>query len=169
MSIRLNKELKQIIKEEIFNEILNSPPLVTTFKWDENPEDMGLHDYSIVPFKDTKGNLIQIEFEYKGDETYEALFRVNSNLFSNSDIKYSVLEYARLLSTVALAVNFFLEDVKPDVLNVFGADNPGLVINKSSKEGQKNRIYSYYFSKIENNSNYKMEKTPNDGFKFIKK
>jgi len=169
MSIQLNKELKQIVKEEIFNEILNSPPLVTTFRWDDNPEEMGLHDYSIVPFKDTKGNVIQIEFEYKGDKIYDALFRVNSNLFSNSNIKYSVLEYARLLSTVALAVNFFLEDVKPDVLNVFGADNPGLVVNKSEKEGQKNRIYSYYFSKIENNSNYSMEKTPDGGFKFIKK
>jgi hypothetical protein len=169
MSTQLNKELKQIVKEEIFNEILNSPPLVTTFRWDEDPEEMGLHDYSIVPFKDTKGNVIQIEFEYKGDETYDALFRVNSNLFSNSNIKYSVLEYARLLSTVALAVNFFLEDVKPDVLNVFGADAPGLTVNKSEKEGQKNRIYTYYFSKIENNSNYRMEKTSDGGFKFIKK
>jgi hypothetical protein len=169
MSIQLNKELKQIVKEEIFNEILNSPPLVTTFRWDDNPEEMGLHDYSIIPFKDTKGNVIQIEFEYKGDEIYDLLFRVNGFLFSNSGVKYSVIEYARLLSTVALAVNFFLEDVKPDVLNVFGADNPGLVVNKSEKEGQKNRIYSYYFSKIENNSNYSMEKTPDGGFKFIKK
>jgi hypothetical protein len=73
MSIQLNKELKQIVKEEIFNEILNSPPLVTTFRWDDNPEEMGLHDYSIIPFKDTKGNVIQIEFEYKGDEIYDLI------------------------------------------------------------------------------------------------
>ena len=155
--------INKIIKE-VFYEIFDSIPLQNTFVISPSHEG-----YSTENLKDEKGNLIKVIFHSIGNEMYELDFTVNGNSFSNSDINYTVKQYSKLLHTVAKAVSQFLHQINPKGLQIDGADSFSKILRKEKAAGQKNFIYDYFISKIENDQDYKIERLAGGNFNLIRK
>jgi hypothetical protein len=155
--------LKRLVKEVLY-EIFDSTPLKDTFIL--SPSDEG---YSTESFKDGEGNLIRVIFYNMGNEMYELDFTVNGNSFSNPEIKYSVKQYSQLLYTVAKAVSQFLYQIRPKGLQIDGADSFSKILKRKEADGQKNFIYDYFISKIENDQDYKIDRLAGGNFNLIKK
>lgn len=144
--------LRQIIKEEIqkypyLKEIFDSSPFKTQF----NFQDTGYEIKSEL-FEDNQENKIQVIFHKMRRENYEVDFTVNGRSLSNEDIKYSVKEYASLISTIFKCIEQFIEECSPEGLNIEGEDS--FAKKDIGKEGQKNAIYKYALKNIEVPLNY---------------
>jgi len=158
-----SQALKRIIKEVLY-EIFDSTPLQNTFTL--SPSDEG---YSTESFEDEEGNLIRVIFHSIGSEMYELDFTVNGNSFTNPELKYTPKQYSKLLHTVAKAVSQFLYQVSPKGLQIDGADSFSKILKRKEADGQKNFIYDYFISKVENDQEYKIERLARGNFNLIKK
>jgi hypothetical protein len=157
------QSIKRIIKEVLY-EIFDSTPLQNTFII--MPSEEG---YSTENFKDGQDNLIRVIFHNAGNEMYELDFTLNGDSFSNPELKYTVKQYSKLLHTVAKAVSQFLQQVNPKGLQIDGADSFTKILKRKEVEGQKNFIYDYFISKIENDQDYKIERLTGGNFNLIRK
>jgi hypothetical protein len=158
-----SQALKRIIKEVIY-EVFDSSPLQTTFTI--TPSEDG---YSTENFEDEEGNLIRVIFHDIGNEMYELDFTVNGNSFVNPDINYNVKQYSKLLHTVAKATSQFLQQIEPKGLQIDGADSFTKILKRKEADGQKNFIYDYFISKIDNDHDYKIDRLQRGNFNLIKK
>ena len=155
--------LKRLVKEVLY-EIFDSTPLQTTFTISSSEEG-----YSTENFKDEKDNLIRVIFHSSGKEMYELDFTVNGNSFSNPELEYTPKQYSKLLHTVAKAVSQFLYQINPKGLQIDGADSFSKILKRKEADGQKNFIYDYFISKIENDKDYKIDRLAGGNFNLIKK
>jgi hypothetical protein len=149
VSFSLYKEsLKKIILETV-DEVLNGKPFQTTFTFSDEGTQI-----QTEKFKDPKGNLVQVLFYKKTNNCYELDYTVNGFSTANPDLAYSIVEYSNLLNTVAAAVTQFLNQYEPYGLTIEGLDDTVKVQKYEKHVGQKNRLYNYFISKIEDSSKY---------------
>jgi hypothetical protein len=157
------KYLKQIVKETI-DEMFDSNPIKTIFNFIDKD------DYIETEiFKDHKDNNVKILFYKLRNDMYELDYSINGSSFTNPDLDYTIKDYSILLSTVAKAVDQFLLKYNPLGLIIEGADYSGKLISNPKSLGQKNRIYNYFISQIQDNPNYIVDKTKSGTINLIRK
>lgn len=155
--------LKRLVTEVLY-EVFESDPFKVSFNI--SPSEEG---YSTETFEDSDSNSIRVIFHNAGNQMYELDFTLNGNSFSNPNINYTVRQYSRLLSTVAKAVSQFLGQIKPQGLQIDGADSFAKILSRANVKGQKNFIYDYFLSKIENDTDYKIDRLEGGNFNLIRK
>jgi hypothetical protein len=156
MGVSLNsykKYLKQIIKETIA-EMFDSTAIKTSFNFIDREDYIETEE-----FKDYKDNTIKVLFYKLKNNICELDYSVNGSSFTNPDLEYTIKDYSILLNTIAKAVDQFLIEYKPLGLVIEGADYSGKLISNPKSLGQKNRIYDYFISQLEDNPNYKTDKS----------
>jgi hypothetical protein len=159
-----NNKIQEMIREQLY-EIFNTSAMSVNLE----PKSDSQGGFKTSPFKDLQGNDITIVYYYVDNDVYELDFSINGNSFYNTEISYSLQEYAKLLATVAQSVDIFLDEIQPLGLIIDRADSPRLAAKNPQKIGQKNRIYSYFISTMKDREDYKLEKTRHSGFNLIKK
>lgn len=150
---------------EIVKELFDSPAFKTSFNF--IPSDYA--SYETVPFRDPLGNLIRVFFTEIGDELYEVEFDVNGDSFQDQNTGYTVKDYSTLLATVAKAVSRFLEKYNPQGILIKGTDILQKVQKNPKTVGQKDRLYLYFISQIEDRGKYMVDKSNPDGIALMKK
>lgn len=158
-------KIQELIREQLYAEIFDT----SAMNVDLTPKRSRHGHYGVQAFEDESGNEITINFWHIGNGVFDLDFSVNGDSYGNYRISYSLKEYTKLLATVAKSVDIFLDQVHPVGLAMDGVDSPRLVSKKAEKEGQKNRIYSYFISMMQDRDDYKLEKTANGGFNLIRK
>lgn len=161
------KSYKNYIKgiiQEVLTEIFDSPPLKTTFKFTDDGNSIYTED-----FNDDQGNIIRVYFHKMKHDYYELDFTLNGNSFSNPDINYNIKEYSILLNTIAQAVNQFLNRYKPFGLKMSGTENESKIFRNPKFKGQKNRLYNYFISKLDDREDYMVERKSNGEINITKK
>lgn len=148
--------LTNLLKEVTIQEIFDSKPFKTSFNIKPGFEAT----YQTEVFKDPQGNDIEIFFVESGEDIYEVDFQVNGDSFKAANVKYSLQDYTRLLSTVAEGVSQFLNKYQPYGVVFRGADDFASVSKNPNKRGQKDRIYDFFITQLENNKNYKIGRYP---------
>lgn len=157
------KSYKNYIKE-VLTEIFDSQPLKTSFNFTNNGDNVSTED-----FKDDQENQIRVLFHKMKHGYYELDFMVNYSSFSNTNLEYSTKEYSILLNTVAQAVNQFLNEYEPFGLKMSGTENESKIFKNTIFTGQKNRLYNYFVSKLDDREDYMVERTPNGEINITKK
>jgi hypothetical protein len=150
---------------EIFKEIFDSQPFKTGFTFQPS-------EYSTleVPrFQDHLGNIIRIFFTDVGNDLYEVEFSVNGNSFQSKNLDYSVKDYSQLLSTIAQGISEFLKEYEPRGILIQGTDIFQKIQKNAKTIGQKDRLYLYFISKIEDQGLYMIDKTNSEGIALVKK
>lgn len=159
-------KIEELIREQLYAEIFDTSAMSVDLT--PHPSKYGGH-YEVRAFKDASGNEITINFWHVGNGVFDLDFSVDGDSYGNYNKSYRLKEYTKLLATVAKSVDVFLDEVRPVGLVMDGVDSPRLVSKKAEKEGQKNRIYSYFVSMMEDRDDYKLEKTAGGGFNLIRK
>jgi len=157
------KSYKNYIKE-VLTEIFDSQPLKTSFEFNDYGDNISTED-----FDDNQENRIRVIFHKMKHGYYELDFTVNYSSFTNTDLEYSIKEYSVLLNTVAQAVNQFLNEYKPFGLKMSGTENEAKIFKNIKFIGQKNRLYNYFISKLDDREDYMVERTPNGEINITKK
>ena len=155
----------RILISEILGELFDSKPFISTFNFSLN----NYKDIVVTPFKDPQDNEIKIIYYNEGNDLYELDFMVNNTSFKDWDVKYTLGEYTKLLSTIASATSQFLNKYKPVGLKIKGVDDYRKIQDKEKAQGQKTRIYDYLISQIEDKGDYMVDKSPRDGIALIRK
>ena len=155
----------RILLSEVLSELFDSKPFKIAFNFKD--EENG--DVKVESFKDPLDNKIDIIFYNIKNNLYELDFSVNMDSFSNFNLKYSLKDYSLLLSTVAQAVSQFLEKYKPTGLKIEGEDSFEKIIKNPDKEGQKNSIYKFFISQIEDKGDYMIDKNIPNGIALMRK
>lgn len=156
---------KSTLLTEILKEIFDSKPFKTTF-------DFQPSEYSTIEtprFQDPLGNIIKIYFTEVGENLYEVEFTVNSNSFQSKNLDYSIKDYSRLLSTIAQGVNEFIKQYEPQGILIKGTDIFQKVQKNPKTIGQKDRLYLYFISQIEDQGKYMVDKSNPEGIALMKK
>ncbi len=145
-------------------EVFDAKPFKTTFMFIKDEDDV------YVPrFNDPKGNAINIHFYHEGIGLYTLDFTVNDTSYKSDTTKYTLLDYTTLLTTVAQAVTQFLEKYNPVGLVLTGTNVYEKIATKPQAEGQKDRIYRFFISQIEDKGNYMVDKSVKDGIALMRK
>jgi hypothetical protein len=166
LSFKIHKRLlqEQVSIYDTLEEVFDAKPFKTTFMFIKDEDDV------YVPrFNDPKGNAINIHFYHEGNNLYTLDFMVNDNSYKSNTTKYTLLDYTTLLSTIAQAVSQFLEKCNPVGLVLTGTNVFEKIANKPQAEGQKDRIYKYFISQIEDQGNYMVDKSVRDGIALMRK
>jgi hypothetical protein len=145
-------------------EVFDAKPFKTTFMFIRDEDDL-----YIPRFNDPKGNPININFYHEGVGIYALDFTVNGTSYKSNTVKYTLLDYTTLLSTVAQAVTQFLEKCNPVGVLLTGTNVYEKIANKPQAEGQKDRIYRFFISQIEDQGNYMVDKSVKDGIALMRK
>jgi hypothetical protein len=159
--------LKQIIKEEIQNqlflqEIFDSSPFKTEFTFFNSG-----YEIKCEVFKDSQGNNIQVIFHRLNNGFYEIDFTVNGSSYENTDIGYSIKEYASLISTIFKCIEQFIDEYSPQGVKIEGEDS--FTKQEKGKQGQKNAIYKYALQDIDVPPNYILLTDESGGVEILKK
>ena len=155
---------EQVSIYDTLEEVFDAKPFKTTFMFIEAEDEI------YVPrFNDPKGNAINIHFYNEGIGLYTLDFSVNDNSYKSNTTKYTLLDYTTLLSTIAQAVSQFLEKYNPVGLVLTGTNVYEKIANKPQAEGQKDRIYKYFISQIEDDGNYMVDNSVKDGIALMRK
>lgn len=157
------KSYKNYIKE-VLTEIFDSKPLKTSFNFTNNGDNVSTED-----FEDDQENQIRVLFHKMKHGYYELDFMVNYSSFSNTNLEYSTKEYSILLNTIAQAVNQFLNEYEPFGLKMSGTEDESKIFKNTIFTGQKNRLYNYFVSKLDDREDYMVERTPNGEINITKK
>lgn len=155
----------RVLLLEVLSELFDSAPFKTSFNF--QPSHYGTLE--VPPFLDPDGNIIHIVFHETGEALYEVEFTVNGDSFRDESAKYTLKHYSELLSTVALALSKFLEKEQPQGLLIKGADSFEKVSKNSKKIGQKDRLYLYFISQIDDLGKYMVDKNHPEGITLMKK
>jgi len=149
--------IKELILEELL-EIYDSDPFKNNF----NFTDFGGY-ISTGKFEDPQNNNIEVLFHKLGNNLYELDFLVNQSSYSTQDSNYNTKDYSKLLITVAKAVTQFLDEIQPRGLSIDGneTENFKKLEKKPQSQGQKNRLYNYFISKINPKDDYGVGKNKN--------
>jgi hypothetical protein len=166
MGQSLSSFKKSTLLSEIVSEIFDSAPFKTNFTF--QPSEYAT--FETPRFEDPLGNIIRIYFtsDYE-EELYEVEFSVNGNSYKSSDTTYSVTDYSKLLATVAKAISEFIEQYEPQGVMIKGSDIFQKVQNNPKSIGQKDRLYLYFLSQIDDNGMYMIDKSNPDGIALMKK
>lgn len=166
MGQSLSSFKKSTLLSEIVLEIFDSAPFKTNFTF--QPSEYATIE--IPRFKDPLGNTIKIYFtsDYEG-ELYEVEFSVNGNSYKSTDATYSVADYSKLLATVARAISEFIEEYEPQGVMINGTDIFQKVQNNPKSIGQKDRLYLYFISQIDDKGKYMIDKSNPDGIALMRK
>ena len=148
----LRRQLIRILLEEDLKEIFDSKPFRTSFKIGRGQTA----EYETQPFNDDQGNQIIVGFISAGSDVYEVDFQVNGNSFKDINVTYSIVEYSKLLGTVAQDVSQFIKEYKPYGIVIRGVDSFSKVLKRPSTEGQEDRVYDYFIVKMEEHPDYKV-------------
>lgn len=148
--------LTNLLKEITLQEIFDSKPFRTSFTIEPGFEAT----YQTEVFKDPQGNNIEIFFIESGEDVFEIDFQVNRNSFKAANVTYSLKDYTSLLSTVAASISQFLYKYQPYGVVFRGADDFESVSKNPNKKGQKDRIYDFFITQLNDNENYKIGRYP---------
>jgi hypothetical protein len=146
-----NRYKKSLILESLM-EIFDSQPFKTEFTFSEDGDTITTEN-----FLDKYGNRIRVFFHKLGGNRYESDFTFNGSSFATGEDSYSSKDYSELLNTVAKAISQFLTDFKPHSLIVEGNINDLKSIEKPNTEYQKDTVYKYFVSKIDDNEDYAID------------
>jgi hypothetical protein len=142
----------QILLEDLFNEIFDTPSFKSNFEF--SPSFNGIE----TKFGDLDNNKIKIYFYSLDNNLYELDFTVEGTSYQYEKVKYSLKDYTSLLATVAEATSQFLKEYKPLGLKIEGTNIFSKIERDPKFEGQKNRIYKYFINKIEDTGEYMVDK-----------
>ena len=145
-------------------EVFDAKPFKTTFMFLRDEDDL-----YIPRFNDPKGNPININFYHEGSGIYALDFTVNDTSYKSNTTKYTLIDYTTLLSTVAQAVTQFLEKYNPVGVLLTGTNVYEKIANKPQAQGQKDRIYRFFISQIEDKGNYMVDQSIKDGIALMRK
>lgn len=135
-------------------EIFDSKPIKNNFNFTNNEDYITTEN-----FEDKYGNNIRVFFHKIGANRFESDFTFNGSSFTTGEDSYSIKEYSELLITIAKAITQFLEEYKPNSLIIEGNINDLKSIEKPKTEYQKDNIYKYFISKIQDIDNlYSVDK-----------
>jgi hypothetical protein len=167
MGISLNtykeQALQRLIKEAM-NEIFDSAPFKADFNIERSQEG-----YSTERFEDPAGNTIRIIFHSISGEYFELDFTFNGSSFGRFETNYSIKQYSQLLKTVAAAVSQFLKEVRPKAIKFEGVEAFKKIALRTSKEGQKSRVYDQFITQLKNDTEYSIDRQEDGAFNLIKK
>lgn len=152
--------LLRLLFEESLDELFTSEAFKESFKISLDQDK----DYRTEKFKDLQGNTIEIIFWRNIKDSFLLDFTINGDSYRSAGTRYTVREYSEVLATVAKAVSQFLREIKPFAIDIVGEDYLGDIFRNPKKEGQKGRLYAYFLSQIDSNSEYSIGKIP-DGFR----
>ena len=157
----------RILLSEMLDEIFDSNPFETQFEFSG---ELG-QNVIIKGFYDPKENVIDIHFSCVNIKSnlYELDFMVNKSSFDNPNLEYSIKDYTQLLSTVAEATTQFLKSYSPTGLLIKGNNIFRKMDKRPSSEGQKDRIYNFFISQIEDKGKYMVDKSHPEGIALMKK
>jgi hypothetical protein len=162
---RLGKVEMDIRLLEVLSEVFDSTPFQSDFTF---VGQLG-EDIDVSTFKDPKDNNVDIHFYHDGNTVYTVDYSINGDSYQAQGIYYTLKDYTQLLATVAEAVSQFLREYSPLGLQIRGTDITAKVIGRASAEGQKDRIYRFFISQIEDQGNYMVDKSVKDGIALIRK
>ena len=154
----------RILLSEILSELFDSKSFRNQFEF----EEMG-KDVYISKFEDPKGNVIHVSFHNLKNNLYELEFLVNRTAFENPNLEYSIKDYTQLLSTIAEATTQFLKLYSPKGLLIKGSNVFRKMEKSPSAEGQKDRIYSFFISQIDDKGDYMVDKSNPKGIALMRK
>jgi hypothetical protein len=155
---------EQVSIYDTLHEIFDAKPFKTTFMFLEDDDEV------YVPrFNDPKGNAINIHFYHEGNNLYALDFMVNDDSYKSNTTEYTLLDYTTLLSTIAQATSQFLQKYNPVGLILTGTNVYGKIAKKPQAQGQKDRIYRYFITQIEDQGNYTVDKSVKDGIALMRK
>lgn len=156
---------KSTLLLEIVKELFDSPPFKTQFNFQPS-------NYATVetqPFEDPLGNEIKVYFTETGEDLFEVEFDVEGDSFQIPQSGYTVKDYSRLLNTVAQAISRFLEKYDPQGVLIKGTDIYTKLLKNPKALGQKDRLYLYFISQIEDGGKYMVDKSSPEGIALMKK
>lgn len=163
---------KRLIKEELkpnllelVDELFNSNSFKSEFVFAGNLGD----DINVNSFQDPKDNVVSIHFYHDGNSVYTLDYSINGDSYQAKGVEYTLKDYTQLLVTIAEVVSQFLQKYNPVGLQIKGTDIVGKVINRPSAKNQKDRIYKFFISQIEDQGNYMVDKSVRDGIALMKK
>lgn len=166
------KIYKRLIKEELkpnllelVDEVFDSNSFKSEFTFTGNLGD----DIDVNSFQDPKDNIVSIYFYHDGNSVYTLDYCINGDSYQAKGVEYTLKDYAQLLATVAEAVSQFLQKYNPVGLQIKGTDIVGKVIDRPSAKNQKDRIYKFFISQIEDQGNYMVDKSVRDGIALMRK
>ena len=157
----------RILLSEMLDEIFDSEPFKNQFEFSG---ELG-KDVIVNEFKDLTGNIIDIYFNCINTKSYlyELDFMVNKSSFDNPNLEYSVKDYTQLLSTIAEATSQFLGLYSPIGLLIKGNNILRKIDKNPSTKDQKDRIYSFFMSQIEDKGKYMVDKSNPEGIALMRK
>ena len=166
------KIYKRLIKEElkpnlleVVDEVFDSNSFRSEFTFAGNLGD----DVDVNSFQDPKGNVVSIYFYHDGNSIYTLDYSINGDSYQAKGVEYTLRDYTQLLATIAEVVSQFLQKYNPVGLQIKGTDIVGKVINRPSAKNQKDRIYKFFISQIEDQGNYMVDKSVRDGIALMRK
>jgi hypothetical protein len=166
------KIYKRLIKEELkpnllelVDEVFDSKSFRSEFTFAGNLGD----DIDVNSFQDPKDNVVSIYFYHDGNNVYTLDYSINGDSYQAKGVEYTLKDYAQLLATIAEVVSQFLQKYNPVGLQIKGTDIVGKVINRPSAKNQKDRIYKFFISQIEDKENYMVDKSVKDGIALMRK
>lgn len=166
------KVFKRLLKEEltpnlleVLAEVFDSAPFKSDFTFIGELGD----DIAVSSFKDPKNNTVDIHFYHDGNTVYTLDFSINRDSYQAKDTQYTLKDYTQLLATVAEATSQFLQKYSPIGLQLIGTNIVSKITRRISAAGQKDRIYKFFISQIEDTGNYMVDKSAKDGIALVKK
>lgn len=160
----LTEELKPNLLE-ILGEVFNSDPFNSEFTFTGT---LG-NDIGVSSFNDPKGNVVDIYFYHDGNSVYTLDYSINGDSYQAREVQYTLKDYTQLLATIAEVVSQFLQKYNPTGLQIKGTNIVSKVISRSGAENQKDRIYKFFISQIEDLGNYMVDKSVKDGIALMRK
>jgi len=140
---------------DTLDEIFDTKPFKTEFSFSKD----NTGSVEVAPFRDLKYNEIAIFFYHEGNDLYTLDFTVNQSSFKATNTKYTLVDYSTLLSTVAQVTSQFLEKYSPLGLRITGTNVWNKIKYNSQAEGQKNRIYTFFLSQVDDKGEYMVDKS----------
>jgi hypothetical protein len=156
---------KSLLLTEIVKEIFDSEPFKTNFTFQPS-------EYATVEtprFQDPLGNVVKIYFTENDEDLYEVEFSINGSSFQSPNVNYNIKDYSKLLSTIAQGINAFIEQYQPQGILIKGTDIFQKVSKNPKTIGQKDRLYLYFISQIEDKGKYMLDKSNPEGIALMKK
>lgn len=167
MGASLNSWKRHLIQEILLGnivELFDSKPLKNLFTFKDSEEEI-----STEIFEDSKGKKIRILFYKLKQNIYELDFTVNNSSFENPDLNYTVREYSTLLKTVSAAVDQFLVEYRPSGVLLQGVDSNLKVLKNVQFKGQKDRLYGYFISQLQDNDDYFVDRQKDGSTHLVRK
>jgi len=166
------KIYKRLLKEnhkpsllELVDEVFDSSPFRSDFSF---IGELG-EDISTSTFEDPKGNTLDVYFYHDGNNVYTLDYSINGDSYKAKGVNYTLKDYTSLLATIAQVVSQFLYKFNPTGVQIKGTNIVSKVIDRPSTEGQKDRIYRFFVSQIEDKGEYMVDASVKDGIVLMRK